>query len=66
MAEYVHIVIKQGLIDADDVKLWDDSLEASNFTAQELIDAVGELGLRPAHTVTAMALSHRASGSGAG
>jgi len=47
MAEYVNAAIGEGTLPRDNVLLFDDSLEASNASTQELIDLAREIGLRP-------------------
>jgi hypothetical protein len=47
MAEYLGAAIKRGDLPAKDVLLFDDSLEASNATPEELIELARQIGLNP-------------------
>jgi len=44
MAEYLETAIANGQLDAEDVCLFDDSLEASNFRSEELIAVAQKIG----------------------
>jgi hypothetical protein len=47
MGEYVQAAIKSGAVPADDVMLWNDSLEAANASPRELIGLVAQIGRAP-------------------